>query len=373
MKRAPVRVAQIILDMGFGGAEKLVRDLSFGVNHDRYSKQVICLDNINSFDMAFYTNNISLSLIKRRKCKFDINCMRNIFYYIRSNQIKLLHAHDLTSLSYAAFAGFRLGIPVMMTEHSRHYIDERLLRRLEKRFLGLFTKRFVEVSPHLAEQSVARDGIPARKVLVIENGVDLERFDTANAEAFRRELGCGESSLLVGMVGRLEEIKGPLPLLRAFARIADRFPDARLVYAGTGAQRDSLLQAVAEAGLAERVHLLGTRSDIPEIMRGLDVVVLPSLSEGLPFALLEAMAAARPVVASSVGRIPQVLENESSGLLAPPGDEQALAAALEQVLDAPDRARRMGLRGREIVATRYTLQSMIRAYERIYDELLQGT
>lgn len=366
-------ISHIILDMGFGGAEKLVQDVAIYFHSLDLESNIICLDAINANTRPLEERGIGLELIRRRQTAFDCRAGFRVIRRLKQLGTRLVHAHDLSSLAYAVAAGLVLRIPVVMTEHSRHYIDGRRLRRLEKRLLSLGVSRWVSVSPELALASVDRDGLAAGKVTVIENGVDSRRFACAWRGALRRELGLPDDALLVGMVGRLETIKGPDVLLEAFAGLAARFPAAWLVYAGKGGQETALRDRTAALGLSDRVRFLGSRPDVPDIMAGLDVLALPSRSEGLPFALLEGMAAGRAVVATAVGRVPSLVEPSEeppNGLLVPPDDVAALAGALESLLGDTRLRLRLGGAARDFVDRRYDQRGMLERYGTVYRDAL---
>jgi glycosyltransferase involved in cell wall biosynthesis len=366
-------IAHMILSIAIGGAEHLVEELSLHAKHTGFNCTVICFDAFVPDDTVYAKNNINVNFIKRRQIVFDITVFMRIVNYLKSINASLIHAHDLSSLSYGVPAGLALRIPVVMTEHSRHYIDERSIRRMEKRLLCLGVTTLVDVSPELASASVQIDRIPCRKVKVIENGVDLERFAAANCQHLRAELTTGPGDILVGMVGRLEEIKGPQVLLEAFARLAPTIPSAKLVFVGEGSLGQSLQARVRESGLEGRVHFLGSRSDIPDVMAALDILVLPSLSEGLPFALLEGMASGRAVLATAVGRIPKIICDEgrqANGVLASPDDSSGLADKLTALLHDEPLRRALGVRAREYVERFYGKGIMLRKYEEVYTEAL---
>lgn len=371
-----LRLAHVILDMGFGGAERLAQDILIAMKKQGAHCHVFCFDGISGNTEPLSRQGIPIELIKRKQTAFDsLTCLR-LLRRLKALSIQLVHAHDLSSLSYAVVVGMVLGIPVVMTEHSRHYIEARRIRRLEKRLLCLGVCRLVAVSPELALASVQRDRVAPGKVAVIENGVDVGRFARAEGRSFREDLGLGPGETVVGMVGRLEEIKGPGVLLEAFADLAGRIPGTRLVYIGEGGLGEALRDRAEVLGLSGRVHFLGSRADIPEVMSGLDILALPSLSEGLPFALLEGMAAGRAVVATTVGRVPGIVQpaqGPEKGLLVPPGDPKALSQALVTLLgDAPLRGR-LGRAARRFVAGHYDQQDMFKGYQAVYARALAGS
>jgi glycosyltransferase involved in cell wall biosynthesis len=179
--------------------------------------------------------------------------------------------------------------------------------------------------------------------------VDVERFSGVQVNQIekRRSMGLAQKGLVVGFIGWLLPIKGPLHLLHAMEKVWQQHPEAQLVFIGKGELDVDLRSASRKCGGNGRVRFLGWRHDVEEIMPIFDIFVLPSLNEGMGRVLVEAMAAGKPVVASQVGGIPDLVQHGENGLLVPPGDEQALAEAIRQLIDDPEKAKAMGRCGRQ--------------------------
>lgn len=239
------------------------------------------------------------------------------------------------------------------------------------------------VTPAVRDVLIARDRIPAEQILVLPNGIDLREIDAMPRTDVRRELGIPPSAPIVCSVGRLIPDKGHVYLTRALARLGPETPAAHLVLVGGGPE-ETRLRAEAEAlGLTPRLHCLGFRDDAIGILKSADVVVLPSLEEGSPVVLLEAMGSARPVIATSVGGVPALVESGRTGLLVPPaelwgngasdgGDAQrergvaALAAALGELLGDRARAQDLGTRARRFVESSHSVGEVVARLERVY-------
>jgi glycosyltransferase involved in cell wall biosynthesis len=363
-------VAQCILSMAVGGGEQLVRTLSQRLRIPGYRNHVLCFDRIEAFREEFADAGVGLTLIRRRQRFFDAEVLRPMVRFVRERRIRLLHAHDLSALTYALAAGRLCGARVVMTEHSRHYIDEALKRRVEKWVLAMLADRWVQVSPELRAASIGKDRVPASKIEVIENGVDIARFRDARPAPIRRDLGIPDATPLLLSVGRLETIKGHRHLIRALAHPRLAETEIGAVLAGDGADRPTLERMAAEAGIADRIHFLGARTDIPELMAACEIFVLPSESEGLPFALLEAMASGLPVVATAVGKIPALLQNGRHGAVAPPRNPEALAGAIAETIRDFPASRERARRARDFVAARYGQTRMLERYGRLYRNML---
>jgi glycosyltransferase involved in cell wall biosynthesis len=215
---------------------------------------------------------------------------------------------------------------------------------------------------------LSRWKVPAHKLKTISNGVDLELFRNA-APSLRDELGA-RSERLVGFVGRLVPDKGGAILLSAAQAVLSAFPNARFVFAGDGEARAEWEAFAARLGIASKVVFVGRRDDMPAVYASLDIVVLPSFMEAMPMCLLEALAAAKPVVATAVGAVPKVIVPGVTGLLCEPGDSRALSAAILRLLRDPELACALGNRGRAHIARNFAAEAMGRSYIDLYQEAL---
>jgi glycosyltransferase involved in cell wall biosynthesis len=212
----------------------------------------------------------------------------------------------------------------------------------------------IAVAPEVKSSILATMPLPAEKIVVINNGVDVGRYRlTVDRAAVRRGLGLSEDERAIVVVATLKEQKGHRYLIEAAAGLTGQFPTARFLFVGDGELRQELERQIAAHGLAQRVHLLGTRQDVPELLAAADLFVLPSLWEGLSMALVEAMASGLPIVATEVSGTRQVLTDGETGLLVPPGDYEALARAIAAMLSDPARAAAMGAAARRHIETNF--------------------
>ena len=237
------------------------------------------------------------------------------------------------------------------------------------------TSKLVAVSEQVAQNAIRTERLRAGKVVVIPNGIPLggQHLSAAEREASRAALGVPADALLVMAVGRLVPVKGHAGLLRALAHMHAGEQPAYLALVGEGELRDKLEAQARSLGLEERVIFTGARQDADRLLQVADIYAQPSLREGLSIAMLEAMAAGLPVVASEVGAAGDVLTDGESGLLVPPGDEGVLIAALEDLLADAEKRARLGAAARERVAAEYSLQRMCEAYEALmFQELAAG-
>jgi glycosyltransferase involved in cell wall biosynthesis len=297
---------------------------------------------------------------------------------MRERRPDIVHTHTAKAGTLGRVAARLARVPRVVHTYHGHVFDgyfsparTRTFVAIE-RWLGRFTDRLVAVS-----EAVARDlgrlriGTPARTV-VLPLGLDLEPFLRAEAlrGEFRAELGIGRDVPLVGIVARLVPIKRHEDVLHAVALLVTAMPACRVVVVGDGERRQPLEALARRLGLDGVVTFLGWRRDLDRIYADLDVAVLGSLNEGSPVSLIEAMAAARPVVATAVGGVPDLVDDEISGRLVRPGDPRALADAMRGVLVDRDLGRRMGLAGRKQVHPAFASARLLDDVNRLYGELL---
>jgi len=291
--------------------------------------------------------------------------MARLFRELRPD---IVHTRNWTCID--AVIGARLaGVPVVIHgEHGREAADpegRNPRRRQVRRLLSPFVTEFVTVSRDLGRWLVEQVRVPARKVRTIYNGVDTGRFSPGDRTAARHALGIPADWTVAGTVGRLDPVKDQAGLIRAFAQTPNTETCA-LVIVGDGPSRPELEAVVGELGLGDRVRLLGERDDVPEILRALDVFVLPSIGEGISNAILEAMATGLAVIATRVGGNVELVREGITGRLIEPRRPEALAEALSAYLAEPERAREHGAAGRERAVGEFGLERMLAAYEALY-------
>jgi glycosyltransferase involved in cell wall biosynthesis len=287
---------------------------------------------------------------------------------LRGHRVDVAHSHEFTMAFYGAWSSWRARLPHVITMHGSAYYAARGRRRLALRAAIALSGRTVAVSADLARQLGRQLAVPARRIATIPNGVP----PLAPAPpTLRAELQLRPEDRLLVSVGNLYPVKGHRHLVEALALIAERHPHAHVAVAGRGPEEAALSSLARERGVGARVHLLGLRSDIAAVLAAADVFVLPSLSEGLPLALLEAMFAGRPVVASDVGEVKAALAHGEAGVVVEPGDPAALARALDRLLSDPKRAHDLGASAARRAAADYDVSRMVGRYVETYAELLR--
>ena len=295
----------------------------------------------------------------------DPVCLAEIAGLIRGTRADVVHTHEFFTSVYGGAAAWLLRTPHVMTMHGGRYYAGRGYRRAALRWATRRSRGVVGVSDATATDLSRTLRIPEDRVRVVRNGVRPRPGDPTR---LRRELGVAADETLIVAVGNLYPVKGHIVLLRALA-LLDETPGAprwRLAIAGRGGEESALRSFSETRGWANRVHLLGFRDDPDDVLAAADVFALPSLSEGLPLALAEAMWAGKAVVASRTGGIPEVVTHGVNALLAPPGDERTLASCVGDLLADPTLRARLGAAARARAEQELSVDRMVDAYVRLY-------
>ena len=364
-----LRIAHLIESDGPGGAERVVAGLATSLQAAG-SENVVFLpaDGEGWLARELEGSGVAIEYFKIDR-PLSLACARGLVRAFRRHRFDVAHSHEFSMAIYGGWAAWCTGVPHVITMHGGRYYNDRLRRRLAMRAAIAASDRVVAVSESLAD-AISNDlGVARSKVAMLSNGV---RHAELGVATLRQELSLSPDDRLVVAVGNLYPVKGHLHAIDALARLADRHPSVHLAISGRGELEGALLARAREQGLERRVHLLGLRSDVPAVLAAADLFVLPSLSEGLPLALLEAMFAGCPIVATDVGQVRVALANGTAGILVEPGNPKALAAGLDRLLSDPAEARRLGAVAALHAAGEYDLSRMVQRYAGVYRDAMRG-
>lgn len=374
----PPLITHVVQHFGMGGLENGVVNLLNHMPEDRYRHAVICLDGYTDFRHRLQRDDVQFFALHKRPGK-DLRLYGRLFRLLRELRPDLLHTRNLSALEgqfVAAAAGVRARVH---GEHGRDVFDlhgknrkYNLLRKLARPLVH----QYIAVSKDLATWLEHTVGAAPQRITQIYNGVDSLRFHPRREE--RIPIGpkgfMSGNELLIGSVGRMAQVKDFPTLVHAFLRLLSEQPESRkrlrLVIVGDGGSRAECLDLLRAADAEHLAWLPGERADVAEIMRALDVFVLPSLGEGISNTILEAMASGLPVVATHVGGNPELVEHDRTGKLVPAGDSAALAQALLSYARDSGQMKAHGQTARAIIEARFSMEAMVANYLRVYDHVL---
>jgi glycosyltransferase involved in cell wall biosynthesis len=360
-------ILHLIETSGPGGAERVLVNIVENLDRGRYGS-VICLLKDGWLAAQLRQRGLETIIIPQR-AGHDPAWVYKCVGLVRRKRIDMLHTHEFGMSTYGLLTSWFTRVPMIATVHGKAYYGERWRRRMAYRLVASHAVQVVAVAEDIRRFLIDRVGATPEKVRTIYNGVDAKTVGSAEDGArVRRELGIPEATPVIGTIANLYPVKGHTYLLEAAAEVAKVAPQAVWLLAGRGGLLRQLQDEACHLGIANKVRFLGFRDDPAALLQAMDLFVLPSLSEGLPVSVLEAMAAGRPVVATDVGGNREVIVDGRTGFLVAPGDSRALAAGMITLLADRDLADRYGAEGRARVSQQFSLERMVSAYELLYAE-----
>lgn len=364
-----IRVLHAIETPGTGGAERVLVDVARSLSADFHSIGMTLVEGWTSGELRRYAIDTHVLPLQRA---FDWRWPARFAKFLRSHAIDIVHTHEFTTTCYAALGSSIAGVPLVSTMHGKNYWPERAYRRRALQWAAGRSHAFVAVSDDLRCFAAQVLSLPAKQVRVVPNGVDLAAFapNTQASSRIRSSLGVSSGDVVIVAVGALEPVKGHTALIEAMAQVCQNAPAAKLWIVGEGYLRGELEGLVNSRGLKDSIAFLGWRTDIHDVIAAADLSVLASKSEGMPLAVMESMACARPVVATRVGGLPELIEHEVSGLLVQPEDVGQLATALQALVSQPQRRQALGAAAYERASARFSLAAMTASYQQIYREAI---
>jgi sugar transferase (PEP-CTERM/EpsH1 system associated) len=369
-------ICHIIHRLDYGGLENGLVNLINWMPAERFRHAILCLTHATDFRHRILKNDVRI-LEVHRPAGYNLALYRKVTAMIRELAPDIVHTRNIATLEMlvpARLAGVRKLV------HGEHGLDTReldgknttynVLRRLSRLLVG----RYIAVNADLKVWLMKVIGIPENRVSLIYNGVDADRFRPRDTAPHATPNGfAGPSCFVIGTIGRFEPVKDQTTLVHAVIQLLAERPELRqrlrLALIGDGSLRPAITAALRTADLSAIAWLPGFRDDTAELYRSMDLFVLPSRREGISNTALEAMASGLPVVAARVGGNPEIIRDGETGALIPPGNPEALAAAISAYVDDPDRVRRQGLAARAWIERRFSTASMVQGCVDVYDSL----
>jgi len=367
----PIKILQLLATMPVGGAEVMVADIATGLEPGEFEVITACLGEPGPMGAELSRQGklvLSLGLNLKRTGTFRL--VRRVRELLQEIRPDILHTHLYHANLYGRMAALGLGLPGVVATVHNIYTRVKLHRCLANNLLARCGDYVLVFSPQVREDVRRYDRVPAARLRMLTPGVRLEEPNSGESkEEARRSLGI--SGFCLGNVARLEEQKGHDDLLQALAQVRGEIPDLTVLLAGEGTRQGHLQALTRELGLHDVVRFLGTRRDVPRILRALDVFVMPSRWEGIPLTLLEAMGYGLAVISTRVGRAPEIVRDGENGRLAPVAEPKALAGAILELYREPQKREQWGEEARRTVREKYTLAHFLDQFATIYLELYE--
>lgn len=359
-----LRITHLVDNLERGGLERVVIDLAFEQAAQGHEVRFLCLFHEGLLAGELRARGIPVTAMGKSRA-FDMRCLRSIRHNLRGMQV--LHTHNAVSHYYGVAATLMLpGIAIVNTRHGMGNANYSRRREFLYRMALGRTAAAAIVSDCARRWFVGEGIVPERKAHTIPNGIPVATPGPDARERALEALALPPGPLRIGIVGRLMPVKDHATLLGALVHVREAIPDAELVVIGGGDLRAKLEALAASLGLGAAVHFCGDRSNVPSLLPAFDIFALSSRSEGYSIALLEACAAGLPIVATDVGGNGEIVRPEANGLLVPPGDAKALAAALVRMGREPAWRAALGRTGQAWVCANGTVEAMARRYLELY-------
>jgi sugar transferase (PEP-CTERM/EpsH1 system associated) len=354
----PLHIAHVLLSLQPGGLENGVVNVVNGLDPERFRSSICCLQKTGEFAARVKPRDVAIEAMGLKPGN-DLGLPFRLAKLFRKWRVDIVHTRNAEAFFYGVLGAKLAGVPAIIhSEHGRTF-PETPRRAWMQRVLWKRADRTFAVSKRLQDDMIREIGVSPENFEVLYNGVDIARF-AANEAA-----GHNAHPVVVGSVGRLVAVKNYPLLVRAMAELRGGTP-SKLVLVGEGPERAKLETLVAELGLRDRVELLGHREDVPDLVRGMDIFVLPSFSEGMSNTLLEAMAAGVATLASNVGGNGEIIEDEVSGLLFPSDNVPRAVEQLERLIEDAALRARFARAGAARVKKEFSIEAMLQRYALLY-------
>jgi len=371
-------IAHVIFRLDFGGLENGLVNLINNMSAEKYRHVIICASDFTDFRKRIKNSNVEVYALHKKPGN-DLGVYYRLWKLLRKLKPDIVHTRNIGTIEYvipAILAGVKHRVH---GEHGRDLSDIDGTNKkyiLLRKFYNIFLHRFIALSKDLEQWLYNTVKISPQKVMQLYNGVDLSRFyERVSPNKLPSQCSqINKADILIGTVGRFQGEKDQTTLINAFALVLTRgeskYQNIKLLLIGDGPDRSLLEALVAKKAMREYVIFFGARNDIPDLLAELDIFVLPSRGEGISNTILEAMASGLPVIATSVGGNPELVAGNSTGILVPSNNPEKMADAIRTYLDQPTLVEKHGKAGRKRVEETFSMDAMVNAYMKVYDDLI---
>lgn len=373
-------ILYVIENIEFGGGERVFSQIIRGLDKERFG--VFVASNPGGiFEKKLTEVGIKINPVRMTN-RYNLGIISRLKKIIKTKDVRIVHSQGGRADFFARIAARISNVPIiissmaMLVEGYDVSTPRKGLYVLIDRWTERWVNKFTVLSEAMRRSLIERHKIPPENIVKIYNGIEIEEYNPDLKELrnkkleVRRELGFKNDVPVIGAIGRLVWQKGFEYLIRAAPEVLKKCPEARFLIVGEGPLKNKLILTGEKLNVADRIIFTGLRSDIKEILASIDVLAMPSLLEGLPMVLLETMAMAKPIVATRIDGITEVLENSKTGLLVPAKNSHALAEALVGILDDKAKANFFGLNAREAAKEKFSVKKMVEQIELAYEKLL---
>jgi glycosyltransferase involved in cell wall biosynthesis len=362
-----VKLMQITHDLAIGGLQQVVVNICKTIDRKKFDVSVLCLRNLGEFVPEIEKMGIRVLYLPQKENGTDYFSFLKVAKILKKEKIEVIHTHNIQPFVDGTIGALLSGVKTIVhTDHSRFFPDKKRYM-LAEWIMSNFAYKIIGVSDHTSQNLIKYEKISPKKIITIVNGIDGSKYDIKiDRDKKRKDLGLLQKGPIIGLVARLIKQKGITDLLKALPEVINKFPDVSLIITGEGPFEDELKRESCDLGINKNIFFIGSRLDIPELLKLFDLYVLPSVSEGLPMVLLEAMAAGCPIIATKVGGIPMAVKHGENGSLIEPKNPKVLSSEIIRLLLNKGLRERYSQRGIKIFREKFSAEMMTRKYEKLY-------
>lgn len=369
-----INVLEIFTNSNVGGIQQNILDLLRQYDRKSINALFCCFGTKGEIGIEIEKLGIECTFLNRPKYKrFSPPIMIDLYKLMKQQRIHVVKTNNYYANLYGRLAALLAGVPVKIVcvHIDYHKKDKRLTRRIINKLLSKISDKVVAVSDAVKLDILKYDHLTEDKVIVIYNGIDGDRFLVIENNVIRSELGLSPEDFVIGTVGRLILQKGQKYLLEAVSKLKEKFPHLILLIVGDGRLRDELKDYAKSLKIQQNVIFLGNRKDIPAILSAMDIFVFPSLWEGFGIALIEAMAAGKPIIASDIPPIREIVNSEKVGILVPPKNSDAIADSIELLLHNKNLAENISNTVKERAFSTFNIENTTKQYTELFTSILR--
>lgn len=366
MSYKKIKLVQVTHDLALGGLQRVIVNICRTIDRERFDISVLCLRDLGCFTDEVKELGIPVTLIPQKNGT-DYLSFFKVADYFREIKPDVIHTHNTQPFMDGTIAALLTGVKrVIHTDHARSFPDKRRYMFIEW-FMSQFAYKVVGVSEHTSQNLMKYEKISPKKIVTIPNGIDPAPFEiTIDKKSKRQELGLPEDGPVLGVAVRLSEQKGLTYLLQAMPEIINKFPRVSLIIAGDGPLKETLIEETKQRHIDKNVYFLGMRHDTAELLQLFDLYVLPSIWEGLPMIVLEAMAAGCPIVATDVGGVGAAVKHDYNGILLRSEDSSALQKNIIELLNDVSKCALFSKNTKVLFEKEFSAKNMTILYQQLY-------
>jgi glycosyltransferase involved in cell wall biosynthesis len=365
--KGKINVVHLVEELAIGGLERVLTTIVLNLNKEKYNVSVWCLREGGFFADRLVKEGIEVKILYLSSSRNPVSIYK-LYKLFKIHKFDIIHTHAYSAGTIGRVSAFLAGIPVIISHNHNVYDYYNKYYHLAERLLSHITDGIICVSEEVKKFTNETQGINPERLLTIYNGIDnvcpVTEKDTAD---LRKELGVPMNYSVIGTIAQFSEKKGLAYLIKSAFILLEHRKNVNFLLVGDGAIKEDLKNLCSHLKIERNIIFAGERSDIPEILSLIDIFVLPSIREGLPLAILEAMNCGKPIIATNVGGISEIVRNGINGIVVPPKDPEALYSAMVDLLDDKEKQKTMGFNGKRICKERFSSKTMVGRIEELYD------